>query len=1090
MPIVVTDQGLQAIRNADVGGFLIDLTDFKLTSETNFSPSILDEALAGTPVFSGKISVIEALGTSSVKLTLSLPKNFPVTGSVFISEVGIYLSGGELFAHGKLASAFEKNSEFGFDIYVIVSAARLGEVINVTNSQSCSISSTPHVRTLLPPKDSLKNAISVLDELTDYRGTPTGSLAIKFGSGSMHWAFVGYTRMYLGNPGSVGNYGEFNLDIETKAGFWLNNDEVVIVQIIAGPGAGESRKVKYTKTSRFSVLEKNFSDLTTQSVLAIWRSTANLLPSRDPAIPDYFMLQKGSNNWGEQKTLSATGALLPYRFNTMGNGTTALTIPGTIATRLNPLVTTYTVTIHKNSKVLPPDQYALLYDGTGKPYQIQLSSATLASDKYDVLIFSYDPTSTGASLYWYEAPYEATAETVFNLPIIPDSVTGGMLAYLDGSLVTNFSIVGATAVFTAPVVGDLILLPFVSYEELGLTAQVHRTVITAASGQQSIETSRIIAQKKDTLVFVNGSYIKKDAYQIQNNTQVLLSSALTAGDVVDIISFYSDVVQPTVTSVTGRDSGPVWADPAGANAVPNAIALKHFSSVTDGGMTSFNIDRVGSADYVWVFIQGCFQYSSQYSFFQFTDKTVIRLNEALTAGLEVDIFGFYESSSPGEHLQSVVSRFTSSTSIAYSVLPPAGIVDDSWMVFQDGVYQHRSRYTYNSFTGALQFSEMLSGSLIEFVCFKSTPAVGYRTDIGNYVSSLDQAIGLNRLSYVPESVSETMVFLGSVYQNKDQYELHTVLQGRPVGYVRFNPVTALNQNGVEVCTIAISSKLPATRLVLRDEFQTCCDSMWNAVANANLGGSSGAGSSTLTFRFTATLGQVAFDTQNILSTNVSVVARGVELATDDYTVAGMVVTLVGIVLPAGTPVVVRDFGVSLPGTPSTYVLPPASAQVLGGVKVGSGLSIDAQGILSAQGGTTPSTYVLPPASAQSLGGVQVGSGLSIDAQGILSALGGGSVNFTDYTGQRAAGIIYRNTSGSSKLVYIMGGYLQNPSNGYAYSGPSTGLIQSIRSITSFFVSDPSGQGYPETTGHTLILLVPDTWYYQLFSPTFTAWYET
>ena len=64
-----------------------------------------------------------------------------------------------------------------------------------------------------------------------------------------------------------------------------------------------------------------------------------------------------------------------------------------------------------------------------------------------------------------------------------------------------------------------------------------------------------------------------------------------------------------------------------------------------------------------------------------------------------------------------------------------------------------------------------------------------------------------------------------------------------------------------------------------------------------------------------------------------------------------------------------------------YSLPVAGADTLGGVKVGSGLSIDENGVLSADGG---GGYTLPVAGADTLGGVKVGSGLSIDANGILS----------------------------------------------------------------------------------------------------------
>lgn len=67
-----------------------------------------------------------------------------------------------------------------------------------------------------------------------------------------------------------------------------------------------------------------------------------------------------------------------------------------------------------------------------------------------------------------------------------------------------------------------------------------------------------------------------------------------------------------------------------------------------------------------------------------------------------------------------------------------------------------------------------------------------------------------------------------------------------------------------------------------------------------------------------------------------------------------------------------------------YTLPVASANTLGGVKVGTGLSI-ADGVLSSD---NPTPYVLPIAAAAVLGGIKIGSGLSIDADGVVSAAGG------------------------------------------------------------------------------------------------------
>lgn len=58
------------------------------------------------------------------------------------------------------------------------------------------------------------------------------------------------------------------------------------------------------------------------------------------------------------------------------------------------------------------------------------------------------------------------------------------------------------------------------------------------------------------------------------------------------------------------------------------------------------------------------------------------------------------------------------------------------------------------------------------------------------------------------------------------------------------------------------------------------------------------------------------------------------------------------------------------GGGGSYTLPIASANTLGGVRVGSGLSIDQDGVLSSQGGG--GGYTLPAASSGALGGIKIG----------------------------------------------------------------------------------------------------------------------
>lgn len=73
----------------------------------------------------------------------------------------------------------------------------------------------------------------------------------------------------------------------------------------------------------------------------------------------------------------------------------------------------------------------------------------------------------------------------------------------------------------------------------------------------------------------------------------------------------------------------------------------------------------------------------------------------------------------------------------------------------------------------------------------------------------------------------------------------------------------------------------------------------------------------------------------------------------------------------------------------SYVLPTAGADTLGGVKVGNGLSIDGNGVLSNDNPTPATPYVLPIADQNTLGGIKVGQNLTIEQDGTLNATGGG-----------------------------------------------------------------------------------------------------
>jgi hypothetical protein len=158
--------------------------------------------------------------------------------------------------------------------------------------------------------------------------------------------------------------------------------------------------------------------------------------------------------------------------------------------------------------------------------------------------------------------------------------------------------------------------------------------------------------------------------------------------------------------------------------------------------------------------------------------------------------------------------------------------------------------------------------------------------------------------------------------------------------------------------------------------------------------------------------------------------------------------------------------VNKPNIPSAYVIPKASASVLGGVKVGTGLSIDGNGILSAavSGTTTVSsvTGVLPIANG--------GTGQTT-VPGILSTLGFASNNVaignvagTPNQGVNAGTIAIgggagRGNQGAASVAigYVSGD--QNQGNASVAIGPNAAQSgQGTQAVAIGYAAGQNGQG--------------------------------
>lgn len=133
--------------------------------------------------------------------------------------------------------------------------------------------------------------------------------------------------------------------------------------------------------------------------------------------------------------------------------------------------------------------------------------------------------------------------------------------------------------------------------------------------------------------------------------------------------------------------------------------------------------------------------------------------------------------------------------------------------------------------------------------------------------------------------------------------------------------------------------------------------------------------------------------------------------------------------------------VTIAGGGGSYTLPAATSSTLGGIKIGTGLSIDGNGVVSATGG---GSYTLPVASTLTLGGVKVdGSTITINSNGVISAVGGGSggISISDVG-------TYLTNNGYTTTTYV-DGQINNLING------APGALNTLNELAAAIASNPN-----------------------------------
>jgi hypothetical protein len=757
--ILVTGKGLSAITNATAGGFLVDLTTFSVTQSINPQISIEDTVLNSAAVYSGAISSIEIAGPSTVTVNLVIPRQLPTTGSWELTELGLFLLDGTLFAHGVFTTTIEKINQYEIDIKVYVTAARLLEALNLTIGNLVGVAGAARISSLPTPQQSSTNLVEVLDQINNkdeqnVLNYVTSGIALKSGPGGIRWSFSGYSDKYEGSISFIST-SSFSIDVQ-RNGFWLNDNEIVIVQCIAGPGTGYSRKMAYSKTTNdFTVTDKAFPSLDSTSLVVVWRSNTEILPTRDSYIPYYCVLGIGDNSYTSSVTTNSQNALIPTIGIYTGTGSSALSIPDNIPySSLNLLVA-------KNGIAVAPSDYTKDINGN-----LVFTHPILTTDRILVLSFLSQTTQAAYTVLTETFLVGDGIVTAIQLPVIPDSLNHVLVTKNNQFITTGWNLSGTQLVFsTPPAVSDVynIIIIMNLYGDNATSQYEAYQLVT--NGSNSYTLAGTVTANQSTLVFLDGHYLPKSSYSIVSGA-ILFFVAPTVGQVLYIINFNSYYTQ-SVTTKQGINTGPVWADPAGIARLPNSVGTKLYSFVVVD-LNYVLIDNV-PVEAAIVFVHNVYQDSSAYTI----SNGVVQFVYSIPSGWQIDIMTFTLTQSNGSISNVNLTTTQSTTNAPLTTIPYSGNVNNT-LLFVGNLYQHSSTYSMDGTTLTLPVIPPINVDITIFE-FTNTPSVGksnqvHTSSLTLNTSNLFSAFDIDIL----DEQSNLLVFTGGILQNADYIYYHPV----------------------------------------------------------------------------------------------------------------------------------------------------------------------------------------------------------------------------------------------------------------------------------------------------------------------------
>lgn len=595
----ITADGLQALADADAGGILVapkyfQVGDLSVSSAEDFyqSQGGIPTTITSNVVHTGNISYIQVVGAATVRFTIDIPEGIPVDSntsdgivpSVNIGELIIQDKDGTCLGHCVYSTPYVKRSNEGLRLEVLFSLTEnKAALIDVTLSEYSGIPSVMSIDDLPSPIEAIANVVGVQDILVSPDGSTTPGIAQQFGAGGAHWSFTGHKRVFTGVLGDGNVTGPSGFECpEANDNTDFSDGELVIVQVITGAGAGQTRRftaVPSGEIHRFTAYVDGFSDLEDASVVSIWQTTeasnGTIIPMSD--VPSNYVLERGVSTprWVPPLKASNNGSTLyhpPGELRVASYITAAEDSAGQRTFELYSKDLSQTTNekaqIHKYSHT-KNNNYAIIALGGINQHRdafeitentIEFSEDLPNETQVDARLFHLSP-STGALLNIRYAEYIADgSQTEFDIPVVgSEQITSPdqCLVYVDPFLQSINTYVidveNQKIVFTSPPLQGLKVEvnALVTESVVGYATHIHTACYTTKDLTRIIQLPFAPSDKGLVFMSEQGMHVNRSLFDIVDD-RLIVRRDIDANTEIEVMIFRNVLSEGNAdTSISG-----------------------------------------------------------------------------------------------------------------------------------------------------------------------------------------------------------------------------------------------------------------------------------------------------------------------------------------------------------------------------------------------------------------------------------------------------------------------------------------------------------------------------------------------------------